>query len=510
MGDQGTSQPERVSKPQELVRAAKEKIDADKQAKKDAESQNIAQGTGKGLLSIGGGALTGVGAIILGPVVGATVGAKAGASKSENMVGKAAAGVGGGVVGVVGGLLGGATVGLIAIGGGIAGGVSHLGHGVKNTFKSEKKEDRSSISGTDSDIAKALKMDEAAYVAERDAYLDNINKDFGVEEVEESLKDLPRNKPVDNELYEILGVDYDATPNQIKKAYYKKAQITHPDKHPGDDTAAATFQKVGEAYQILGDPEKRSTYNQKGKEAAIQGLQVMDPALLFSVMFGNKAFVHLIGDIAHSMETSEDTAKSKEMMAVIQTRRESRLAKVLEARIAEYVATLLKADEDGSDHKKAEEEATAKLSASAKREVHVLSCEMFGKDLLNVIGYIYEKKGKMILGKHHTPIGLQGFFRGMQESGHMFKVKQRVWESAVNASIQEQKARAVGEETVDEAEERAAISMLGMLWLASIIDIETTLRTVVTLVCTDEKISKKERKYRAQAIVVIGEEFNAA
>ncbi|KNC75897.1 hypothetical protein SARC_11587, partial [Sphaeroforma arctica JP610] len=66
-----------LTKPEELVKAAKDKIDADKQARKDAQPQNAASGTGQGLLSVGGGAVMGVGAIILGPIVGGSVGAKA-------------------------------------------------------------------------------------------------------------------------------------------------------------------------------------------------------------------------------------------------------------------------------------------------------------------------------------------------------------------------------------------------------------------------------------------------
>lgn len=64
--------------------------------------------------------------------------------------------------------------------------------------------------------------------------------------------------------YEILGVSRDASPEEIKKAYRKMALKYHPDKNPGDETAEARFKEAAEAYEVLGNPEKRSRYDQYG------------------------------------------------------------------------------------------------------------------------------------------------------------------------------------------------------------------------------------------------------
>ncbi|MGB7859875.1 MAG: J domain-containing protein [Acidimicrobiia bacterium] len=61
--------------------------------------------------------------------------------------------------------------------------------------------------------------------------------------------------------YEILGVDRDASSEQIKKAFRRIARETHPDTNPGDQSAEAKFREAAEAYEILSDPERRNRYD---------------------------------------------------------------------------------------------------------------------------------------------------------------------------------------------------------------------------------------------------------
>lgn len=64
--------------------------------------------------------------------------------------------------------------------------------------------------------------------------------------------------------YEILGVSRNAEADEIKKAYRKLALKYHPDKNPGDKEAEEKFKEAAEAYDALGDPEKRRRYDQFG------------------------------------------------------------------------------------------------------------------------------------------------------------------------------------------------------------------------------------------------------
>ncbi len=66
--------------------------------------------------------------------------------------------------------------------------------------------------------------------------------------------------------YKILGVDKNASQDEIKKAYRKLARKYHPDLNPNDKDANKTFQRINEAHEVLGDPEKRKKYDQYGKD----------------------------------------------------------------------------------------------------------------------------------------------------------------------------------------------------------------------------------------------------
>ncbi|OBT62190.1 hypothetical protein VE03_08376 [Pseudogymnoascus sp. 23342-1-I1] len=116
--------------------------------------------------------------------------------------------------------------------------------------------------------------------------------------------------------YNALAVKPDATELEIKKAYRKLAIIHHPgrshfaaygllkykpdetDKNPGDETAHAKFQAIGEAYQVLSDSDLRRSYDKFGKDHAQPSEGFTDPAEFFGTIFGGDAFVDLIGEIS--------------------------------------------------------------------------------------------------------------------------------------------------------------------------------------------------------------------
>lgn len=92
--------------------------------------------------------------------------------------------------------------------------------------------------------------------------------------------------------YEVLGVDRGATPDDIKKAYRKLAVKHHPDKNQGDKGAEEKFKELGEAYEVLSNPEKRGAYDRYGHQAfapgggGFGGGGMHDPFEVFRDVFG--------------------------------------------------------------------------------------------------------------------------------------------------------------------------------------------------------------------------------
>lgn len=68
----------------------------------------------------------------------------------------------------------------------------------------------------------------------------------------------------ERDYYEVLKVSRDASPEQIKQAYRKLAMRYHPDRNPDDATAELKFKEAAEAYEVLGNPEKRANYDRFG------------------------------------------------------------------------------------------------------------------------------------------------------------------------------------------------------------------------------------------------------
>lgn len=75
----------------------------------------------------------------------------------------------------------------------------------------------------------------------------------------------------ETKLYDLLGVKADASQAEIKKGYHKGAMKYHPDKNTGNNTAAEKFKEIGQAYEILSDPEKRKLYDQYGMDFILRG-----------------------------------------------------------------------------------------------------------------------------------------------------------------------------------------------------------------------------------------------
>jgi molecular chaperone DnaJ len=97
--------------------------------------------------------------------------------------------------------------------------------------------------------------------------------------------------------YEVLGVQKNASRDDIKKAYRKLAVQYHPDKNPGNKAAEDKFKEATEAYEILGDDQKKAAYDQFG----FAGVEGMSGGQDFSQTF--RGFEDIFGDFSSVFDT---------------------------------------------------------------------------------------------------------------------------------------------------------------------------------------------------------------
>jgi hypothetical protein len=280
--------------------------------------------------------------------------------------------------------------------------------------------------------------------------------------------------------YDILGVSPDAEDAQIKRAYYVNACKWHPDRNQGDE-AKEKFQKIAEAYQVLSDPKLRSAYDKEGV-AGLSGdrtemaMEKLDPALVFTFLFGSDAFTDYIGRLqvvtqAMAGDPSATRIGQKELLE-LERRRTIRLALKLVARIQKYVNGDI-------------ESAKRDWIEEAKRLVEV----RYGQEILNTVGSTYSLVATQIVGS---------WGEGAKAQVAEYDIKMGAATAAYKGT-EDMKDQGTDEDKLP--------SFLEVMWNVTVIDITTTLREVVMKVLTDRSVDNVVRSKRAEAVKALGDIF---
>lgn len=461
-------------------------------------------GLSSGLKSAAKGILGGAVGLVAAPIVGA--------SKE-------------GVVGFAKGVVTGVATAVVLPVTGVGVGLVQLGRGVVNT----------PAAIMESSKGKVWDEDQRCWVDQPGTALAIV--DENVRNQQEQMNRALRGGAVDEQdYYELLEVPRTATADQIKKQYYILARKYHPDKNPNDPEAHTRFQKLGEAYQVLANPDLREKYDKAG----VAGLDVnlMDGSEFFNMLFGNQLFEYLVGELIIAAAAKSGGDLSQTELKALQHIRVEKLVVNLRALLARYV----EGDQQG-------------FKMSMTEEAQKLATASFGEVMLITIGKVYEQQADIAMGGFFDGIAarwrqqgdaMKSQFTAASAAIKVYQAQQRleqfqkehekkVAQQAAAKAAKEPKtadgeAVAAGEGTSTAApaeedeynpyedlmqkqkmEEATLPLMLEAMWAANVLDIQTTLRKVCRrLLVEDTTVDKTVLKARGLALKELGQIFQTA
>jgi len=366
-------------------------------------------------------------------------------------------------------------------------------------------------------------------------------------------------KVKDREFYDLLSVSTNATPGQIKKAYYKEARKVHPDKCPDDPDAAEKFQTLGHAYQILSNEQSRATYDKNGKpdnQNADAMASEIDPAVFFNVMFGSTAVEPYIGElwiasVADLMmkdmveqqtslsesdmnekfaETVAGRAASAEEAKIKQTKREIKIAINLREKIQPFVDGNITAED---------------FMAACEEEAKKIAEGSFGSIFLAAIGFQLEIEADEFIGMKNSFMGIEGHTAHARKQANFAAANFKIMGAGIRAAsagrkvckeVEAVQQRAAEEElaeatvetgggatmpkTKEQIESEQAMlaaqqledslpTILELAWAVNNRDISRTIKRACKKLFSDAGVDSDKRLERANAIRIVGQAFRA-
>lgn len=481
--------------------------------------RDVLDGVGSGLKAAGAGILAGTAALVGAPVV---------AARED------------GFTGFLTGLATGVCLSVGLAVGGVVAGATQVVRGVYNTPEAISQ----AQAGKRWDVELGAWVDDTCNLREeaaKAAQEDREDDDDG----SPGSDGRPSRKVADTGFYDIIGVKPNASPAEIKKAYYKAALRLHPDKNQDDPEASKKFQQLAQAYQVLSDPKLRDRYDQMGVEGVSdEKLPNIDPVLFFSMLFGAEQFEKYIGKLYLAMQTDHITKdlqkdferhsqnpdgtsgrevlgssleremrwssdKKDQQMKRQQFVREVQCAAQLVSRLDRWVSGR---NQDG-------------WVTSILQEATELSQVSFGGRLLRTIGGVYEAAADQFFMSLRGNFTVENYAQSWKDSAYSAKVKVQAMSSVAKSAYavkQMHDVAGVGMAEEDQAKKdeaaRVALSsfetslpvFLQTIWDISQLDIESTVRKVCEKVLKDVSVPWQIRYRRAEALLRLGRIFRDA
>lgn len=345
------------------------------------------------------------------------------------------------------------------------------------------------------------------------------------------LRQRSRRKVKDKEFYNVLKVSTDASPSDIKRAYYREALHTHPDKNVDDQKANERFQQLSSAYRTLSNEETREAYDEMGKCFVEPEVADLDSYTFFAVMFGSYLVEPYVGelkiaslvdsflqltDTRHLKKHAEDLDHAS---ALKQKRRALDIALHLRDRLAKFVSGV---------------QSETEFRASCQLEAASIVKGDFGDSFLESIGRSFMVEGKKFLGKHTSVLGLHGAAASIQsttsEMVESYQTLVALFQSVASsigpvmeafiADSKRQKERSnpnsnscgdghqmkMDTMLLIEKLERSIPKALRLVWQLNDRDIRQTLKEATEKLLRD-RATHDVRLLRARGLVILGSEF---
>ncbi|GAX20164.1 hypothetical protein FisN_17Lh114 [Fistulifera solaris] len=343
----------------------------------------------------------------------------------------------------------------------------------------------------------------------------------------------------DREYYDLLDVSTNADEVTIRKAYFKTARKCHPDKNPDDPEAHAKFQALGEAYQVLSNPQLRAAYDRDGKstETSTAAENMPNPQDFFNVMFGSTLVEPYIGELwiasmtsdammnpdagidFEELEKNTDLTEEQKEEIMRQKAKEIRENNELQQKLRQVKCAQALRQRISSFNAKTDRRIFAD---EAREEAQKIAQGAYGSMYLITIGFAWQIAAEEFLGQYDKNAWFSGQVASARKNfsgiGSNFQLIGAGLKAATAGSKALHQAEQIQKGQEDDANAQLMMAetidgslpaFLNFAWVINKRDIKSTIAKSCYKLFNDAGVPLESRIERAKAVRILGREFQA-